>query len=227
MWLGNYRTKKLKADWLKAKLKNRALMTTEHFDKAAADWDTKPRRVQLAEKISGAIARLPLSQEMNAMEYGCGTGLVGLSLAPSLKWLTSIDTSQGMLDTLQKKITEQGIKNVTPLCCDLLADDYNQSHDLIFCAMTLHHIKDAEGLLRRLANLLHPGGYLAVADLAEEDGSFHDPEAKGIMHHGFNSQRLTAILTDVGCTDIKNEIIHTITKGGRPYPVFLLTAHRP
>ncbi len=204
-------------------------MTTEHFDKAASNWDKKPRRVQLAEKISGAIARLPLSQEMDAMEYGCGTGLVGLSLAPALKCLTAIDTSQGMLDTLQEKITEQGINNVRSLCCDLLADDYSQKHDLIFCAMTLHHIKDAEGLLHRFANLLNKGGYLAVADLVEEDGSFHDPEAKGIMHHGFDTKKLIAVLATAGLNDIKSEIIHTISKKeqeSREYPVFLLTGQK-
>lgn len=205
------------------------MMTTKHFDKAATDWDKKERRVQLAAKISTGIARLPLSSEMDAMEYGCGTGLVGLSLAPNLGHLTTIDTSQGMLDVLQEKITEQGISNVQPFRCDLLADNYNKRHDLIFCAMTLHHIKDVETLLQRFAKLLNKNGYLAVADLALEDGSFHDPSVKGVHHHGFDSEQLTTILTAAGLVDIKSEIIHTLSKGEedeKDYPVFLLTAHK-
>lgn len=205
-------------------------MTTEHFDKAAKDWDKKERRVQLAAKISAAIARLPLSTKMDAMEYGCGTGLVGLSLAPFLGRLTAMDTSQGMLDTLQDKITREGISNVHPLRCDLLTEDYNKEHDLIFCAMTLHHIQESNILLQRFANLLNPGGYLALADLALEDGSFHDLSATGVHHYGFDSEKLASALAAAGLVETKSEIIHLLSKGEgetKTYPVFLLTGRRP
>jgi 2-polyprenyl-3-methyl-5-hydroxy-6-metoxy-1,4-benzoquinol methylase len=200
-------------------------MSTERFDKAASEWDTKPRRVLLAEKISAAIGRLPLSREMDAMEYGCGTGLVGLPLAPALGRLTAIDTSQGMLDVVQEKIDAQGLTNIRPLCCDLLAEEYTGKHDLIFCSMTLHHIKDAEALLRRFTELLNPGGTLALADLVQEDGSFHGPSAEGIQHQGFDPDTLTEVLATLGMVDLQSEIIHTIVKeenNNREYPVFLL-----
>ncbi len=204
-------------------------MSTERFDKAAAEWDEKPRRVLLAEKISAAIGRLPLSREMDAMEYGCGTGLVGLPLASVLGRLTAVDTSQGMLDVVQEKIDAQGATNIRPLCCDLLAQEYPGKHDLIFCSMTLHHIKDAEELLKRFTELLNPGGYLALADLVQEDGSFHGPEAEGIKHHGFNPDTLTAFLATLGMIDLQSEVIHTIVKeenNNREYPVFLLSGRK-
>ena len=204
-------------------------MSTERFDKAAAEWDEKPRRVQLAEKISAAIGKLPLSKEMDAMEYGCGTGLVGLPLAPALHRLTAIDTSQGMLDVVQEKINVQGLTNVQPLCRDLLAEEYTGKHDLIFCSMTLHHIKDAEGLLRRFTELLNPGGYLALADLVQEDGSFHGPSAEGIRHHGFNPETLIDFLATLGMVNLQSEVIHTIIKeenNNHEYPVFLLSGQK-
>ena len=204
-------------------------MSTEQFDKAASKWDTKPRRVLVAEKISAAIGRLPLSKEMDAMEYGCGTGLVGLPLVPGVGRLTAIDTSQGMLDVVQEKANDSGLTNVLPLCCDLLAEEYTGRHDLIFCSMTLHHIKDAEGLLRRFTELLNPGGYLALADLVQEDGSFHGPSAEGIRHHGFNPDTLISFLASLGMVNLQSEIIHTIVKeenNNREYPVFLLNGQK-
>ncbi|MEN8198894.1 MAG: class I SAM-dependent methyltransferase [Thermodesulfobacteriota bacterium] len=204
-------------------------MNSEGFDKAAARWDEKPRRLQLAEKISAAIGRMPLSPAMDAMEYGCGTGLVGLPLAPSLGRLTAIDTSQGMLDMLAEKIAEQGVKNVHPHRCDLLAEEYGEQHDLIFCSMTLHHVKDAEGLLKRFTELLNPGGYLAIADLVSEDGSFHGPAAEGIHHHGFALEALVDCLAPLGMTAIKSEVVHTIVKeenNRQEYPIFLLTGRK-
>lgn len=202
-------------------------MSTERFDKAAAEWDGKSRRVLLAEKISGAIMGLPLSQEMDGMEYGCGTGLVGMAVAPAIHSLTAIDTSQGMLDVLQKKLTDQGIVNIKTLCCDLLADDYQQKHDIIFCSMTLHHIKDNRALLQRFTELLNPGGYLAVADLVLEDGSFHEADAEGIWHKGFDPEELTTFLQDCSMEEIHSTIVHTIVKeeaNNKEFPIFLLTA---
>ena len=165
-------------------------MTNKHFDKAAATWDNKPRRVQLAEKISAAIAKLPLNTTMSGMEFGCGTGLVSLALAPKLKKLTALDTSQGMLDVLQEKIDEQQLDNMHCLNADIFQDAYRERYDLIICSMTLHHLEDAAGLLKRFSELLNPGGYLAVADLVTEDGSFHDPAVKGIHHDGFSTEAL-------------------------------------
>ena len=204
-------------------------MSTERFDKAAAEWDGKSRRVVLAKKISDAIMGLPLSKTMDGMEYGCGTGLVGLAVAPALRSLTAIDTSQGMLDVLQKKINDQGTATIQTLCCDLSADDYTQKHDLIFCSMTLHHIKNEKGLLQHFTELLNPGGYLAIADLVTEDGSFHEAAAEGIWHHGFDPANLTTLLEDLDMETVKSEIIHTIIKeenNNKEYPVFLLTGRK-
>ncbi len=203
-------------------------MTTEHFDKAAAGWDGKSRRVMLAEKISTAILTLPLSKTMDGMEYGCGTGLVGLAVAPSLSRLTTIDTSQGMLDVLQEKIDKQDKTSIETLCCDLLKDDYSQKHDIIFCSMTLHHIQDTEGIFRRFTELLNPGGYLAIADLLTEDGSFHGESAEGIWHKGFAPEKLATLLQGLGMEEIKSEIIHTICReeSNGQYPVFLLSGRK-
>ncbi len=203
-------------------------MTNKHFDKAAATWDNKPRRVQLAEKISAAIAKLPLNTTMSGMEFGCGTGLVSLALAPKLKKLTALDTSQGMLDVLQEKIDEQQLDNMHCLNADIFQDAYRERYDLIICSMTLHHLEDAAGLLKRFSELLNPGGYLAVADLVTEDGSFHDPAVKGIHHDGFSTEALEKTLTAQGIINIHSDIVHTIKKETtqKEYQIFLLTGQK-
>ncbi len=204
-------------------------MSTERFDKAASEWDGKSRRVQLAKKISNAISKLALTKEMDAMEYGCGTGLVGIAISPAIKKLTAIDTSPGMLEVLEQKISTEALENIRTLRCDLLAEDYTTMHHLILCSMTLHHIEDARGLLQRFAEFLLPGGYIAIADLFSEDGTFHDADAEGIHHNGFDPEELKAVLNSCGLEDISHTTVHTIAKAdnNREYPVFLLTARKP
>ena len=49
------------------------------FDEKAAGWDAKPIRVERAQAAAkGIAAGVTLDVRMRALEYGCGTGLVGL-----------------------------------------------------------------------------------------------------------------------------------------------------
>ncbi len=73
-------------------------MTENRFDTAATDWDKENMRIELARAISSQIALLSLHDDMRAMEYGCGTGLVGLALANRLASLVAADSSPGMLE---------------------------------------------------------------------------------------------------------------------------------
>ena len=62
--------------------------------------------------------------------------------------------------------------------------------------MTFHHIEDIDKILRDLFSLLVAPGYLCIADLDSEDGSFHGPEFTG--HLGFDRNELERKLTHAG-----------------------------
>lgn len=207
-------------------------MSGKHFDQAAAGWDQKQRRVELAAAIAAGIAAtVPLHAGMKSLEFGCGTGLVGLALAPRLAALTAVDTSAGMLEVLTRKIDEAHITNVTPVCRDLARESLEDRYDLIFSAMTLHHIQETEELLHKLCDHLCDGGWIALADLYAEEGSFHDADAEGVMHHGFEPEALAAILTAKGLEQVSFHEVHAIRKPGKAggeqlYPVFLLVGKK-
>ena len=57
--------------------------------------------------------------------------------------------------------------------------------DLIVSAMTLHHIAEISTLLCSLSRWLRSGGYLALADLDTEDGSFHQ-DLTDVHHFGLD-----------------------------------------
>ena len=92
--------------------------STTRFDKAADNWDTKPTRIKLAHAVAQGIAStIPVHKKMTALEFGCGTGLVRLELAPKMQHLTAIDTSAKMLVNLEQKLekllTEIGFSRIT------------------------------------------------------------------------------------------------------------------
>jgi len=169
---------------------------------------------------------------MVAVDYGCGTGLLTLALRPAVERITGVDSSAGMLAKLQEKLQAAGIADVQTRLLDLEVqpppDDV--AADLIVSAMTLHHIAELPKLLCALHQWLRPGGYLALADLDAEDGSFHQ-DATGVHHFGVDRSWLTAQLSGMGLHDVDAITAHVVERpdaAGAPrrYPVFLVSGHR-
>src|SRR5512141_572797 len=146
-----------------------------NFDQRAKDWDSDPKKVDRARAVADAIRKaVPLSTEMKALEYGCGTGLLSFALQSDLGQITLADTSQGMLDVLGEKIASAKVPNMHPMRLDLSADPLPaERYDLTYSLMTLHHIHDTDDILKKFHSLLESGGYLIAADLYKEDGTFH------------------------------------------------------
>jgi SAM-dependent methyltransferase len=202
--------------------------TPVDFDQKARQWDEDPRFVERAQSTGAAIrARVPLSARMRALEVGCGTGLLGIPFAAEVASVTCIDTSTGMLAVLQEKIAARGLANVQALRHDLAAAPLRgERFDLILSAMALHHVPDTSAMLAALAAHLAPGGWLCLADLDREDGSFHGQEID--VHHGFDRATLGALAVRCGFRDVAFDTILSIRKevagAPRDYPVFLLSA---
>lgn len=201
------------------------------FDAVAGKWDQEPRRVQLAQDVVDAIKReVPLAREMEALDFGCGSGLVTLGLHPFVGRITGADSSQGMLDVLQQKLQEKKVGNVSAKLLDLELQGLDGCYDLIVSSMTMHHVQDVAALIGSLAMALKPGGWLALADLESEDGRFHD-EATGVLHHGFSREYLTGEFARRGLSEIRVVAAATVEKGGgaqalRSYPVILCVGRR-
>lgn len=205
------------------------------FDSRAQTWDSDPMKVERAAKVAEAIrVALPLRPGLTALEYGCGTGLLSFALRDDFAHITLADTSQGMLDVLAAKIADWGIRSMTPLKLDLTTDPAPVSRqarkpascfDVTYSLMTLHHIPDTDHILRQFHALLKPGGWLAIADLDAEDGTFHTDGSTDV-HLGFERAALQKQVEAAGFGEINISTAYQIRKNGRAYPVFLLVGKK-
>jgi len=203
-----------------------------NFDEEAASWDKNPGRVKVANDIADAISREGmLSPEMDVLEFGCGTGLLTLRLLPLARSLTGVDSSEGMLGVLQKKMQAQNLTNLRLQHLDLEKGDVLEgSYDLVVCSMTLHHLKDTAPLLAQFFKVTAPRGYLCIAYLDPDDGQFHG-DNDTVFHHGFDRASLRRALEDAGYEEIRDRTAATITKpiaggGRRAFGVFLMTGRK-
>ncbi|MFA5784235.1 MAG: class I SAM-dependent methyltransferase, partial [Phycisphaerae bacterium] len=168
----------------------------EYFDEKAATWDDEPRRADMARAVAEKIREtLPINEKTEAMEFGCGTGLVSAMLANSVKSITAVDTSEQMLRTLDVKLQKNNIRNIKTKRADLTKEKpFGEKFDLIFSSMVFHHIDNIKVLLGKFHQMLRDGGRVAISDLDTEQG-FHDYE---VAHKGFDRDKFAAWLEEAG-----------------------------
>jgi ubiquinone/menaquinone biosynthesis C-methylase UbiE len=203
-----------------------------NFDKGASQWEADLSRVKMANGVADAIIReVSLSKDMQVLDFGCGTGLVTLRLQPLVGAITGADSSQGMLAVLEEKIRAQELTNIrTALVNFEKGDRIEEKFHLIVCSMTLHHVPDTAALFRLWHEMLRPGGYLCLADLDTEDGSFHSDKT-GLFHLGFDRERLSRSLQETGFSGVRDTTATAMSrevagKGKRDFPIFLLVARK-
>lgn len=201
------------------------------FDSKASEWDNNPMHWDRSEAIAKEIIKLiPLKKEMTALEFGAGTGILSFLLKDHFSEITLIDNSSEMIKVIKGKIETTKVKNLKALNIDLEHSDYNGAgFDLIFTQMVLHHVADIDNIIKKFYNLLHPGGYIAIADLYSEDGSFHGEGFSG--HQGFDIERLSNQIRNVGFTNISERQCFVMNRKisdaeTKQFGIFLLIADK-
>lgn len=201
------------------------------FDSDAKNWDTD-LRINRAKVIAEEIGKyIDSDKQYSAMEFGCGTGLISFNLHDKFKNITLIDSSQGMIEILNSKISNYKINNMIPYHLDITSSEaLNLNFDVIYNSMVLHHIPDTNEIIKDFYKLLNKEGYLFIVDLDEDDGSFHSnyPEYDG--HNGFDQEYLKGILSSAGFKDIESSTFYygekRIEEKVVNYSLFLMRARK-
>jgi len=198
------------------------------FDAAAQTFDEDFRIRRAKAVVRGLAEQVRLDRFMSVLDFGCGTGLVGFELLPLIGRLTLADPSVGMIEEARKKIGKADAGRVETIVLEAGDPVLPEPFDLIVSLMTLHHIPDAEGMIRILASSLAPGGVLAISDLDSEDGSFHGADAE--VHRGFERSEVRGWFGRAGLDHIREStpwMMHKEVGGAdREFPLFLITGRR-
>ncbi|NTU94697.1 MAG: class I SAM-dependent methyltransferase, partial [Bacteroidales bacterium] len=116
----------------------------DNFKNKAGDWDS-PMKVEMAKKfVSEMLKNISLSNENKVLDYGCGTGLVGMEVAPLVKSVVFLDNSAAMVNVLENKLGkafekhEYSSENIKVIVGDI--NKYiTKDIDVVFSLMALHH----------------------------------------------------------------------------------------
>ena len=92
----------------------------KEFDLKAKEWDINPVNFERSEAIFNKLReKIVIDQKMTVLDFGAGTGILGLMLAGIFKSVTLMDSSIEMVKIMNYKIDTGKYKSVFPVCFDL------------------------------------------------------------------------------------------------------------
>jgi Methylase involved in ubiquinone/menaquinone biosynthesis len=200
------------------------MANTDKFEMIAHVYDT-PERIHIAKVSSDAIRkRVVNAAGKSAIDFGCGTGLVGMNLINDFDSILFMDTSPNMINQITQKIAASSIQNADTLCFDIEMEGLSDIRaDYIFMAQVLLHIPDVELVLSRLYDVLNEGGHLLIVDF-----DYNENVVSDMVHNGFHHHELANVLTRIGFKDICIETFYSGSRifMGQDASMFILDSHK-
>jgi len=138
--------------------------SSNYFKTVAKDWDAL-RTGYFQENVREvAFSKAYLTPDMIVADIGAGTGFISQGLAEKVAKIHLLDASEEMLDVARQNLKEYThVEYHLAESLDLpLAD---QSMDVVFANMYLHHTADPLAAIKEMVRLLKPGGRLVITDL--------------------------------------------------------------
>lgn len=186
--------------------------TLEYFNSIAEQWNVIRSKYFNDELRNIIFSNADISGKVCA-DLGCGTGFISLELANSAEMVFAIDISRNMLKELYSSTKIKNIKNLYPIKgCMTDIPLFDESVDVVFTNMALHHVDDAPAAVKEMFRILKTGGTVIISDVEEHNGTW----AKEEMHDswlGFSHRQITEWLMKAGFSGIEVNTTNLKCKG--------------
>ena len=173
-------------------------MTTNEWDKYAADWDGNEDVRRYAEEafnswtttIAPLVSHLP---QCRILDFGCGTGLLTEKIAPLCREIVAVDPSPKMVDVLRKKINDKKLQNIVALNTTVTSDSvstepcFKDKFDVVVASSVCSFLPDYAATLCAITDLMKPGAVFVqwdwLAEMPPEKIQSAFAQAGLIEHH--------------------------------------------
>lgn len=149
-------------------LDERAHAGREHFDEQHARRYDAKMDAGAAEEVALLQAAGVLGARSSVVEIGTGTGQFALAAAAVCERVVAVDVSPVMLARLREKLGAGAVGNVEVVDAGFLTYEHaGAPPDVVYSRFALHHLPDfwQAIALRRIADMLAPGGALRLSDV--------------------------------------------------------------
>ncbi|MDT8998991.1 bifunctional 2-polyprenyl-6-hydroxyphenol methylase/3-demethylubiquinol 3-O-methyltransferase UbiG [Paucibacter sp. APW11] len=140
-------------------------------------WDTEsefkplhqinPLRLEWINSLSPLVGR-------EVLDVGCGGGILSDSMARKGATVLGIDLATKALRVAELHAMEAGTENISyqEIAVEALAEQRPASFDTVTCMEMLEHVPDPASVVRALATLVKPGGWVFLSTLNRNAKAF-------------------------------------------------------
>jgi ubiquinone/menaquinone biosynthesis C-methylase UbiE len=121
-----------------------------------------PRLLELAsEAVQG---------KRKVLEVAAGTGIVTSALAQTSDHVVATDYAAAMVDALEQRVQDAGLKNVSCEQADIYSLSYSADEfDAVVAANVLHLVPDLSAAIQALRSVTKPGGVLVAPTFCHDE----------------------------------------------------------
>ena len=164
------------------------------FDSYAEIWNSYSFVQENAKNFMKYIKeKIILKKDMVIMDFGCGTGLLGLNIINQVKKVVFLDSSKGMIKQVQ-----EGILKAKAINYEIIEDNIDKYKgdklDIILVANVFHHIENINYIINKFSTILKKGGKALVVDLFETSEDFHGGTTP---HKGFKPENIVKLFKTI------------------------------
>lgn len=186
--------------------------SVQYFDSIAEKWNVI-RSEYFEERLKYKLLSIANIKDKVVADLGCGTGFVSLALAGEASIVFSVDNSSNMLKQLKVNASDKNYKNLYLIKSSLDSLSlFDESVDIIFINMALHHIKDAKKAISEMNRVLKKDGVVVISDVIEHDGEWAREEMFDEWL-GFSNEQIKDWLEEAGFNNIQIENTDLSCKG--------------
>ncbi|MHA1466294.1 MAG: class I SAM-dependent methyltransferase, partial [Candidatus Heimdallarchaeaceae archaeon] len=131
------------------------------WDKRATGYENQKKRSEPLHNRAIEKTKIYLKTSDIVLDYGCGSGLMTNQFTKHVKRILGIDISSKMIDVARRNAEEDNIKNIdyahSTIFDEKLAHEF---FNVITAFNVLHLVEDEKKTLKRINELLKPGGLL-------------------------------------------------------------------
>ncbi|WP_374663109.1 tetratricopeptide repeat protein [Ramlibacter sp.] len=197
------------------------------FDGVAEVWDLHvvgSLRYRLPKQVAERLVEWHPDRQLNVLDLGCGTGLLGVALGPIQGALIGVDISRPMIDqaarhNLYHRFHQVDVREALEATPEGLYDVITALDVFIYMGDLTRAIPDA-------ARILKPGGRLVFScETAGEDEA--DLVLRPSMRYAHKASAVEALCRSAGLTEVTIEPMELRQEGGTPLAGHLVVARKP
>jgi len=134
------------------------------WDRIANQWDKQGNKLDQTSLKAIENTKKYLNIGDIVLDYACGIGTITNEIAANVKEIQAIDISSRMIEVAKIRSGESNIENVHYAQSTIFDERYKiDSFNVIMAFNILHLLEDTHKVMRRINEILKPGGFFISA----------------------------------------------------------------